>query len=599
MHGTARRGLVLRRVGRMSLLEQTLANLAPGVTYSRDLKGRYNPRWGLAIYYLPMFGWSPQGPGIVLGEALASRSGLGCTLLEGIPVKIPEGAVVVAEYSALKASRPDLLDEVPELREPSQYAVKVGKSALVTSPSREGLAMGMQTLAMLILRHPESVIPGALVVDMPLCQYRGLAVELVSGEIGVNLLMQIASFAATFKANRLHLILDRDFDPNREIPGIDTFIQTCESFGIALGIRVPWLRRVLSGEMKLVAAWTGIRAAARAFGATQAAFDDLCPIDASMDACQDIVDSLARGEAGLKDFSLDAEVLARAKFSSAAIKAMGVGGWHRQWEDVEPPTTEFAGIPLRIDVQAPLAGFSGHDTMAFFNRLDTATTWLRRQERREILISFRDIGVSHMWQNLLYPAATGLISAWGRPMEAGQSAWMFASLLYGELAMEVMEMWNDITAAFPPGLSAADEMAVRRTAFGHWPEDEATRDMLSRIDWHAVAENVKKAAESLKRLASALTRNSSTLIGAKLSLYALSWLHSFVTLAPELERRRREKDDADGRTEPIANELYGNFLTWQANLQELAGESGLEISEMPLVESMGLRLKGMCEGIFE
>ena len=583
----------------MSRLDNTLASLAPGVAQSRDLPGRYNPRRGLAIYCLPIPGYSPSAPGVVLGEALAARSSLGCTLLEGVPTRIPEGAVVLAQYNALRAVRPDLLEEVPELRDQGQYAIKLSRHALVTSPSREGLAAGMQTLAMLVLRHNEDVIPGCIILDSPFCHLRALAVELKSGEIGINLLMQIASFAATFKANRLYLILGDDFDAAAEIPGVESFVQTCQSYGIGVGVRLPWLGRILSGGKTILEAWAGLRAAARLFGADHAALDDVCPIDIEEEEARRIVGSIVKGEVGLKDVSVDIRLLERSGYSPAELKSMGVTGWYRMWEGKATPLPEQSEFPLRIDVQAPVPGFSSRDLSSYHRRLDTALGWMRHRPRRELVISFRDIGISHVWQNLLYPAATGLVAAWGNSGDAASCARVFANLLYGEAAASVMATWNAVVAAFPPGLTPGEEMLVRRTAFGEWPEDEESLAILAGIDWLEVTRHIRIAADALKTAAAGLSRNATTLAGAKLSLHALSWLHCFVALAPELERRRRLRSDDDGRTEPIAAELYNNFKAWQTILHELFGESGLELVEAPQIESMGLRLKGICEGIFE
>ncbi len=583
----------------MSRLDNTLANLAPGVSHCRDLGGRYNPRRGLAIYCLPIPGYSPQAPGVVLGESLAARSGLGCTLLEGVPVKIPEGAAVIGQYNALKAMRPDLLDEIPEMKEQGQYAIKLDHHALVTSPSREGLASGMQTLAMIILRHNEEALPGCVITDNPLCQVRGLAIELDSREIGISLLMQIVSFAATFKTNRLHLILRQDFDPTREFPGGDTLVQTCQSFGISIGVRLPLLGDVLAGRKTLLEAWATVRAAARFFGASQAALDDPCPAEATPEACRKVVESIARGEVGLQNFSLDAQCIVKARFPGPDLRASGVTGWYRFWERSDPPPLDMEDIPLVFDVPSAPPGFSARTMGGFHTRLNAALKRLRRMQRRELFISFRDLGVSHMWQNLLYPAATGIVAAWGEPAEAEDAALRFSNLLYGDSAKAVMDMWDALAKAFPPGLSPREELLVRQTAFGRWPGNEPEFAVLSGIDWLAVTKNIKSAADSLKLAAAGLSRNTSTLAGARLSLYALSWLHCFVALVPELERRRKLHWDDDERTEPIARELYSNFQSWFGHLQELYGESGLEFAEMAGIEAMGLRLKGLCEGIFE
>lgn len=583
----------------MSRLDNTLAHLAPGIGNCRDLGGRYNPRRGLAIYYLPTPGYVPSSPGMVLGEALAARSGLGCTLLEGVPQKMPEGAALVGNYAGLKAFRPDLLEEVPELTDPGQYAIKLGRSAVIVSPSPEGLASGMQTLAMLILRHNEDYLPGCVIVDTPFCQTRCLAVQLDPREISITLLMQVASFASTFKANQLHLVLDERFNPARDIPGLDTFIQNCQSFGIEIGVRMPFLGKILSGKKTLIEAWATMRAAARVFGATMAVVDDPCPPDADPEAALRVVESVVNGEIGLRHVSLDANLILLSGYPQDELRPAGVGGWYRMWENAEPPPPEMEDMPLTVDVQAPVTGFSSRTADAYFRRLDAATEWMGLQQRRSLCVSFREVGVSHLWQNLLYPSAAGLIAAWGNPKKAEEAGWRFSNLLYGDLGRPVMDMWGAIARAFPPGLSDAEELLVRRTAFGEWPDEEESMATLSGIDWLAVTKNIKTAADALKNIASGLQRNATTLVGARLSLYAMSWLHCFVALAPELDRRRKLKYDEDGRTEPIAAELYNNFLNWEAHLRELYTDSGLEFTESEKIEAMGLRLKGMCENIFE
>lgn len=579
----------------MSRLDATLAHLAPGVGNCRDLGGRYNPRRGLAIYCLPIPGYTPSSPGMVLGEALAARSGLGCTMLEGIPEKIPEGAAVIAQYNALKAVRPDLLEDVPELHEQGQYAIKLGRSALITSSSREGLASGMQTLAMLVLRHGEDHLPGCVITDTPVCQARCLAVELDSREIGIVLLRQIVSFAATFKANRLHLILNEDFDPGREIEGIETFVEAYQSFGITLGVRMPVLGKILSKRKTLIEAWTDVRAAARAFGATQAVIDDPCPDSVKKQTALKIVESVVNGDVGVQNVSLDANLLVKADYPPAWLRGTALTGWYRIWDRSDAPSEALAAYPLTVDVQGPIPGFSARTMGGYYHRLDGATRWLRQQARRELTISFRHLGASHLWQNLMYPAATGLISAWGLPERADEAAWRFSNLLYGDLARQVMGMWDMLAKVFPAGNSEEGERFIRRTMFGRWPGSSEEWEALRGIDWTEVTQGVRSVAESLKDIVPGLSRNAVTLSGARLSLYALSWLHCFAALAPELERRREGDFEEDGRTRAIVTELYGNFQGWHAHLHELQEESGLEFSELSSIDVMGERLRTLYE----
>ncbi len=595
VHRANRRG----HSNRMAELDATLGHLAPGVLACGDLAGTYNPRHGLAIYCLPAPDLSLSSPSVVLGEALAAKSGLGCTLLEGIPEVVPEGAVVVGGYSALRAIRPDLTAGMPEPSGPQEYSIKLSRSAVIASPSGEGLAGAMQTLAMLLLRYGEEPIPGCVLTDRPAFQGRGIAVELETGEISTPLLMQIASFAATFKANAIHLILQDDFEASREIPGIASFAQSCQSFGIRLGVRLPLLAPLLTGKRTPAQVWAAVRAAARAFQATEAGLDDPCPEEANAAACARVIDSLSKGGSGLKRFCLDAEVIARSGAGVSALRAAGIYGTHRWDGGSGAPGAGLDAIPLIMDVSAPLSGFAPGLNAEYHRRLDSAAGAARVRDRKELFVAFRNVGVSHMWQNMLYPAATGFIVGWGLPATADEAAWRYSNLLYGDAAREVMRMWDIVAAAFPAGLDGEGERLVRRTAFGRWPETEEEFALLAGIDWAGVAGRIREAVDALKDTAAGLTRNSMTLSGARLALYALSWLHCFVALEPELEHRRKTGFDEDGRTEPIAKELYNNFAAWHAHLKSAYAESGLEFSEMGMLESMGLRLKGLCDGIMD
>lgn len=584
----------------MSLIETTLANLAPGIGRYRTIGGDYHPRKGLAIYYLPVSGYSPASPGMVLGEALSARSGLGCTLLEGVPAKVPSGAVVIGLYQPLKAKRPDLLEDVPEPTDAGAYVIKLTNHAVIAAATPSGLAQGMQTLAMLVLRHNEETLPGLIIEDSPECGLRGLVVELQTGEININLLLQIVSFAATFKTNTVHFLLAEDFDPRLEIPGIEVLSQTAHSYGIGIGVRLPWLRSLVAGSRSLADAWAGLQATADRFGATQAALDDLCPEDIEQETANRIVTSLMKGEAGMLGVEVDARLLLASGRDLRELRELGVTGWWRMREKGVLPGPELDGLPLQLDVEAHLPGFSSRRGDAYHARLNAALSWMAERggpEEREILVSFRDVGVSHLWQNMLFPAGTGMIAGWGRPNAGGESARLFANLLYGDNALEVIETWDAVDACFPRKLDREQEILVRRIAFGYWPQTRPELELLIDIDWLEVTKHIRVAAEKLRNVAGNLTRNAITLAGAKLSLHALSWLHCYAALMPELARRIQAHDDSDGRTKPIAAELINNFGVWHACLSELTEDSGLDIAEMPLVDETGQQLRQMYDCI--
>lgn len=583
--------------GCMSVLDKTLDSIAPKVSVYTQIPGAYMPRHGLAMYFLPMPGapeYSPSAPAMVLGEALAAHSGLPCTLLEGIPDRIPNGALILGEADALRTARPDLMHSIPRLDTPGQYAIQLQDHALLTANSPEGLGNAMQTLAMMLLRHAEPVLPGVLIVDTPKCTYRGLAVELHSHEITAQLLLQIASFACTFKANHIQFILDADFDPSQPIDDMDAFYDVCRSYRLKVEVRLPWLGMMLAGAQPLHKTWARLRSIAELFGAGSAAMDDPCPANTDPVTARTILDAMADSDDELK-ISFDAALFEAA----GAQPGLGMYAHIPAWQRIRSTDTSAPASPqghVRLDVEAHLPGFSSRTAAAFRARLDSARAWLDTRTQREMFISFRGIGVSHLWQNLLCPAATGLIAAWGNPPDAAHCEWAYASLLYGSAARAVLDMWDKTTAAFPTGLSAENERLLRQTAFGAWPQDDAHRALLANIDWSEVISRVRDAAKSITTAVEKTTRNAATLSGAKLALQALAWLHCIAVLVPELERRKTMTVD-DGRTKAIATELESTCAAWQENIKDLYLQTGLEVPDLPQIDAMVVRVRQLCSEI--
>ncbi|MDR0361366.1 MAG: glycoside hydrolase family 20 zincin-like fold domain-containing protein [Planctomycetota bacterium] len=582
----------------MQRLEDTLAGLSPGVASFKPRPGVYNPRKGLAVYFLPCGGPPLTSPGSVLGEALAGRSGLGCTMLEGVPELLPAGAVLVSLYEDLKRTRPDLVAGVPEPTLPGEYVLFFGQGALILAGDRDGLVHGMQTLSMIILRHGDSLIPGGIVQDHPRCVDRGIAIELCPGEISPVLVYQIVSFITTFKGNALDWILPDDFS-NTWMRELTQVIQVTKSMGVSTTVRLPWLGKILGGDMGMQTAWSHLRTIARAFGASRAALDDPCPDAFDQETAERIVLSITNGDLGLDQLEVDLRFIERTGLTEAVAREPALACWRRMSEPILPPETGRATITTRIEVPGSFTGLSSASLDGFCDRLDAASEWLDLQEEKRLFVSFRNIGVSHAWQNYLPPVAAGLVMAWGIPNRARASVRSFTELLYGDAATEVTELWRQQDAAFPPGLSENRERRLREIGFGDWPDLPEDAALLAGIDWQRLVESINSTAEKLENVAAGLTRNKTTLVGSYLSLQLLAWLCRFSILMPEISRRRRDNFDRDGRTEPIANELMRSFEEWRDYLVRLQEESGLEIMEMEQIQSMGLRIKGLVDGIFE
>ncbi|MDR1612195.1 MAG: glycoside hydrolase family 20 zincin-like fold domain-containing protein [Planctomycetota bacterium] len=581
----------------MRRLEETLAGLSPGVASFTPGTGAYSPRKGLAIYFLPCDGAPLTAPGSVLGEALAGRSGLGCTMLEGVPAVLPAGAVLAALYEDLQRLRPDLTADLPVPTRPDEYVINIGSNAVIVAKNRDGLVFGLQTMAMLVMRHADVAIPGVVIQDYPECQRRGIAVELRPGEIGPGLVYQIVSFVTTFKANALDWILPADFSSS-PLPDLSQVIQVTKSLGVTVTVRLPLLGCILSGEMGLRNAWTQIRTIARAFGATRAALDDPCPDEFSAGAAGRLAASVFDGEFGLDQLEVDAGFIERGGLAEAVRGNSALVGWRRM-NGTEQPEASAASLPLRLEVAGSFAGLSSYSLDAFSASLDSACGWLERRETKDIFVSFRDVGVSHAWQNLLPAAAIGVIIAWGVPSRAKAAARAFTELLYGESAPDILDLWSVQDRVFPPGIAAAGERRLREIAYGVWPDAQQDAELLAGIEWQEVVQNINLTAGKLENVASGLTRNKTTLAGSYLSLQLLAWLCRFSILMPEITRRRRENYDGDGRTEPIANELMKSFGEWRDYLLRLQEESGLKVVEMDQIIAMGLRVKGLVDGIFE
>lgn len=571
----------------MERFEETLASLAPRVASWRPLKGAYNPRHGLAIYLLPPPGPSLIQPGTILGEALAGHSGLGCTLLEGIPKKIPGGAVVIGLYDELNTIRPDLLAEIEPPNAPGEYAIITGRNAVITARSREGLVSGMQTLAMILLRHQEPKIPGAAIVDHPGRKRRGIAVELQQNDIKPDLLIQIVSFIATFKANCVEWVLPRDFDPGAS-PNLDVANQACRSFGIEVSVALPWLNPILSGEKKLLDAWAGLRATAAVFNADRISFDDPCPDHADPDLAWRIIEMMT-GSGDLPALTVDSKLLKAAGISLGALNAPGLSGWVRVWEPSDLPGREFRGLPLIMDVPSHLTGLSSRSMDDYHRCLDAAAAWCGENGSGSIMASFRGVGFPHAWQNFLPGAATGLILGWGKPELAEEAVANFATLLYGETGATIVEIWRSLGMMFPRGLTLEQERRLGAVAFGSYPESDADQEMLVSIDWQNSVAHLNNVAKMLESANNNLTRNKATLAGPYFALQLLAWLCRLSFLLPAVER-----GGGDLEIVRMAEDLMKSFMDWRNYLIAFQSESGLESIDIDKIDAMGNRLGYLC-----
>lgn len=574
----------------MNSAEETIRSLAPGVRSFKRLEGHYNSRHGLAIYFLPTAGPSIAQPGTVLGEALASRSGLGCTLLEGIPEKIPEGAAVVGIYSDLKKLRPELLGALAPPTLPGEYIIILGRHALVAGKDRDGLVSGIQTLAMTILRHGEATIPGTVIRDRPAKRKRGLRVALRQEEATPALMFQILSFASTFKANAVGWILPRDFDPGA-VPNLEVVNLATASDGIDVSVGMPLLGAIASGETSLSDAWIRLRSAAALFGTAKAFFDDPCPDDIDPETAWRIALAIVEGVPGLSEIAVDYRLLKAAGIYPQALEVPGLRAWARVDDPADLAEISHWDGRIALDVPSHMCGLSPRSLGAFNLCLDAASTKLG-DPGGDIGVSFRGLGFNHAWQNYLPGAATGLIVAWGSPATASRAAHAYAELLYGEAAPRVVEIWQALSGLFPEGTGDEQVRRLGEIAFGAWPESPEDRQLLASIDWQKVVASINTIAGLLEKTAPSLTRNRSTLAGPYLSLQIMAWLCRLAILLPGLIDEETAANDI--QTAGAACELMQSFTEWRLYLENLQGESGMEIINMSKLDAMGARLRYLC-----
>ncbi len=580
-----------KRIAFMNKLEETLASLAPGIRSCRLLDGEYISRQGLAIYFLPSAGVSLTQPGTVLGEAMASRSGLGCTMLEGVPDKIPSGAVVIGLYDDLKKVRPDLLQQVSPPVLPGEYTIVIEKNALITAQAQSGLVSGIQTLAMLILRHQEDRIHAAVIHDRPAKSRRGLVVEMKQHEVQPALLFQIMSFASTFKANHLEFALPFDFDPGAA-PKLDAATQACRSNGMEIVVSQPFLVPLLLGQKQPAEVWSALKSAALTFDAGCVAFSDPCPDGIDQATARRLVEAIAENAGGAGRVAVDLSLIRRAGLGPETLDSPYLAVRHTVGTN-ELPEPAYRDKKLALVVESHLCGLSSIDVDSFHQRLDRASDWLGDGKDNGLLISFGNVGFSHIWQNCLPGAAAGLILGWGVPAVAEEATANFAELLYGDGGEDVMEVWRALGNIFPRGLSAAQEHRLGEIAFGAWPEKESDIELLTGINWQSVVEQINYIAGQLERIPSGLTRNRSTLSGPYLTLQSLAWLCRLSYLLPEMSLRLSKGQD-DQQTAHLADELMKSFIEWRTYLVNLQNESGLSVIDMPRLDLMGNRLDYMC-----
>ncbi|MDR3211227.1 MAG: hypothetical protein LBU79_04845 [Planctomycetota bacterium] len=572
----------------MDVLDTTLAGMAPAVKNYRRLEGEYNARHGLAIYSLVEGNSFLAQAGTILGEALAGRSGVGCTMLEGIPPRPPSGSVVVGLYDDLLVQRPDLLADLERPAHPGGFGISFNRNALVTATSREGIAAGIQTAAMLIMRHQGERIPGVVINDWPDRAIRCLAVELNPSELNPNLLIQILSFATTFRANAIEWILPADFNPwfQGNLAAIRSY---CQATGLEVSVSFPHLGPLLRGELSLAKSQDLFQAAAVALGASRVSLDDPVPADfdpeKAIDLINNLQDVLLNGKSEIQRIGVDYRLLSATGVRPADLANAALEGWFRVEDAV--PSEEYRGFPLRLDVPAHFLGLTSRSPTGYYTTLDATAAWCGHDGQGKMAISFRGVGFPHYWQNCLAAAATGLVLAWGNT-SAASAADSFAHLIYGEQAEEMQAIWDNLGELYPSGLSSEEERRAGEFAFGLWPENPDDIAFITKANWTTTITRITTLVSQLEVTASHLTRNKATLTGPYLTIHFLAWLYRLAFLFPAL-----------GKAETAilaANELVKSLGDWRSFLTSLQTESGLASIDMEKLDHMGKRLEELVNG---
>lgn len=576
-------------------LEATVNDLIPGVVAFTPEGPAYNPRKGLAIYRLPP-GKQTIPQLVLLAESLAARTMVGCAILDGIPKNVPEGAITLGIWKDLAAHHPHLIEsQSPPPSRRGGYTLRFGRHSIITAHDVEGLGNGASTFSMILSRHGGSVIPGGVVTDYPLCDERGLTLELPSDDANQWSLSRFAAMACSFKANRIVLSIPDDFS-GRLSPGVRNLIDAKADLGIGISIGVSWLGNMVNSPRPHM--WTNLRRLADLFEADGAVLEDATPPETN-GRRRKLLDFLMSGAAGLP-LEIDANFLSEAQASVEDFTSVNIRGWLRPQSFVPGSKSSYSGIDMPLTLELPNPGYGVKGLSQFSQVMNAAERFtVARPNARSIRISLRHSFSGALLINQTLPIAAGLAIGWGNPPETMTAANRLSSLMYGAAGQDVLGVWEDIAGAFPSfgenkGLSGEHVLDL---AFGTWPREEDLR-LLADVDWPSFDKKRLSAQKDLDRLIDTTTGNRNLLELAQIGLEAHIWLRSLSTVLPILRRLYGLAAGADSRAKSMAvgssAGLSAQADVWLSHLQAWGKENGELQQEIANMTLTAQRLRTIC-----
>ncbi len=501
-------------------LETLAARLLPQVRSITAHEGRYRPHECLGVYLQPHTETlSYELPGLLVGQFGMAPYGQTVTLLDGIPKKVPPGAVLVGSWDYLSLLFPDILSPETKPSNDEGYYLWMQRYCIIAGASFSGCLYGAQTMIQLISQTQDD-LPALSIADAPAMPVRSIACNLRDMVPDSDSILKTVGLLNSFKGNRLHLILN-PLAPVSPRPGFGTFeeddareLALCSrEYGISI---IPWI--------DLMEQENGVRIPVEnAAALCSRVASSFTPTDIGVGGLASALRPNEEIRAVLKqiDQNLPREIgLYLHKRISSVCPDFSSGRRIMFWEDADLKTTPGTAMPFCLSVGSGAQGFVGLAAEDVARRIDRI--YIRHQPpTREITFRLFDQTGGRLWEHDIISAMVSASMGWSVKDGALDALKRFTHLAFGNNAEGFLELQKMVSDAIPTTIR--EHMPLQEMAFG-FPERDNCWQLLERIDWGNFSRQSILIRKQMADLRQHSTRNADLIEFADISIDATQFL---------------------------------------------------------------------------
>ncbi len=579
-------------------LATIIPHLLPGVRACAPGSMPYDPRYCLAIYCPSDESEQLQVAAVLAGESTASHGGQCCCLMEGIPQVAPPGAIILGTWEGIEKAAPHLLSALPK-PQPQGYVLRLDRHALLVGSDFSAAFAAVQTFVQMLALSPQRELPACLINDQPALPRRSFMIDLTHAQPRITLFTRIIGLLQSFKANRLHILLNAVSPrPQRSALGVVSWedAETLSGYSREYCLPViPWADlagQVANDELSPGAAWEIGRQMIEAFGAPAIGLGMTAIPCSAAEGVRELVARLAESQ----NTPLDIYLPFSAAAPCADLQRHGirlVAGAFADDQGLLPNLAPQPNIPLAIWGTPGNRGFEPIAAGVACQRLDAILSAALTAGAEEAGY-FCPGGGGKIWLNDIAFLISWVTAAWEGKAATSLTRRRFLRLAYGEQAVAVDEAGAAIAEAFPPELRGEDGAEMRRSIFGKniapelWQKIEA-------IDWTGHEKKMRTAEGILLACRKNLSRNSETLAVADIGLAAARCLANKVCLFKEALMHYRDAQEGRagslGRCRQCLERLFYAITPFFQRLRTIREDSGYAAGEAKSLEQWLMRLR--------